>query len=185
MRAAANGSTAPCAYRECSAGEFAQLRNSGNAPVLATSERTSASQPTETGKQLRDVVRSSIFYILLHGGYRPIDLVTAAMGGRRSKSATVADARSHSPPWVGGWATQSDDMDTLQVRGRRSSAVRGSRLTDLKRQEVRGGRGRTWRTRTRPCISSRTPTRRPAIAPDPRAGATTVTLKELVKYDDT
>ena len=97
MRAAANGSTAPCAYRECSAGEFAQLRNSGNAPVLATSERTSASQPTETGKQLRNVVRSSIFYILLHGGYRPIDLVTAAMGGRRSKSATVADARSPCP----------------------------------------------------------------------------------------
>ena len=62
--------------------------------------------------------------------------------------------------------------ETLKKEGRRSfvGGPRLRRLTDLKRQEVRGGRGRTWRTRTRPCISSRTPTRRPAIAPDPRAG---------------
>ena len=106
------------------------------------------------------------------------------MGARRSKSATMANARSHCPGWVGG--TQSDDM--VHSQGPSAPICGGCRplpLSSALKRVSSGGRygrvarvasPRTWRTRARSCIASRTPPRRPAIAPDPRAGATTVSL---------
>ena len=75
------------------------------------------------------------------------------MGARRSKSATVADARSHCPGWVGG--TQSDDM--VHSPGPRPTIGGGSRLASALKRQRSGGRGgrvaciqstTTWRTRS-------------------------------------